>query len=149
MKMNASKCHLFVLGNKHEHMWARVGNDLIWESRTVKLLGITIDNELKFDEHISNICKKAQRKLTILMRLKKYLDFEKLRILFKTFFESQFKYCPLTWVFYSRGTNNKINRLQERALRFVYDDYSSSFDVLLKQDKSFTIHHYNIQTLLH
>ena len=50
-------------------------------------------------------------------------------------------------MFYSRGTNNKINRLQERALRFVYDDYSSSFHVLLKQDKSFTIHHYNIQTL--
>ena len=50
-------------------------------------------------------------------------------------------------MFYSRGTNNKVNRLQERALRFVYDDYSSSFDVLLKQDKSFTIHHYNIQTL--
>ena len=49
MKMNASKCHLFVSGNKYEHMWARVGNDLIWESRTVKLLGITIDNELKFD----------------------------------------------------------------------------------------------------
>ena len=49
MKMNASKCHLFVSGNKYEHMWARVGNDLIWESRTIKLLGITIDNELKFD----------------------------------------------------------------------------------------------------
>ena len=81
MKMNASKCHLFVSGNKYEHMWARVGSDLIWKSRTVKLLGITIDNELKFDVHISNICKKAQRKLTILMRLKKYLDFEKLRIL--------------------------------------------------------------------
>ena len=147
MKMNASKCHLFVSGNKHEHMWARIGNDLIWESKTVKLLGITIDNELKFDEHISNICKKADRKLTVLMRIKKYLDFEKLRILFKTFFESQFKYCPLTWMFYSRITNNKINRLQERALRFVYDDYLSSFDELLELDNSFTVHHYNIQTL--
>ena len=50
-------------------------------------------------------------------------------------------------MFYRRGTNNIINRLQKRAFRFVYDDYSSSFDVLLKQDKSFTIHHYNIQTL--
>ena len=128
-------------------MWARVGNDLIRESRTIKLLGITIDNKLKFDVHISNICKKAQRKLTILMRLKKYLDFEKLRILFKTFFEFQFKYCPLTWMFYSRSTNNKINKLQERAPSFVYDHYSSSFDVLLKQDKSFTIHHYKIQIL--
>ena len=42
----------FCFRNKYKHIWARVGNDLIWESRTVKLLGITIDNELKFDVHI-------------------------------------------------------------------------------------------------
>ena len=27
MKMNASKCHLFVSGNKHERMWAKIGDD--------------------------------------------------------------------------------------------------------------------------
>ena len=107
MKMNSGKCHLFVSGNKHENMWAKIGDDQIWESRTVKLLGITIDNELKFDEYISNVCKKAQRKLTVLTRIKKYLDFNKLRLLFKTFFDSQFKYCPLTWMFHSRTTSNK------------------------------------------
>ena len=69
MKMNSDKCHLIVSGNKHENMWAKIGHDQIWESRTVKLLGITIDNELKLDEYISNICKKAQRKLTVLTRI--------------------------------------------------------------------------------
>ena len=85
MKMNASKCHLFVSGNKHEHMWAKIGDDQISESRTVKLLGITIDNELKFDEYISNVRKKAQRELTVLTRIKKYLDFKILQLLLKTF----------------------------------------------------------------
>ena len=80
------------------------------------------------------------------MRIRKYLDFNK-RILFKGFFESQFKYCPLTWMFYSRNTDNKINLLHERALRLVYDDYKLSFDKLLEKDGSFTIHHFNIQTL--
>ena len=42
MKMNTGKCHLFVAGNKHEHMWAKRGDDQISESRTVKLLGVTI-----------------------------------------------------------------------------------------------------------
>ena len=36
---------------------------LVWESNNVKLLGITLDNNLKFDEHVSNICSKAMRKL--------------------------------------------------------------------------------------
>ena len=75
MKMNASKCHLFASLNNHEHMWAKIGDDQIWKSRTIKLLGVTIDNGLKFDEYISNVCKKAQRKLAVLTRIEKYLDF--------------------------------------------------------------------------
>ena len=51
MKMNAEKCHLFISGNKFEQMWVRIRDDMIWENRTVKLLGITIDNKLKFNEH--------------------------------------------------------------------------------------------------
>ena len=78
MKMNAGKCHLFVSGNKHGHMWAKIGDNQIWESRTVKLLGITIDNELKLDEYISNVCKKTQTKVTVLTRIKKYLGFNQL-----------------------------------------------------------------------
>ena len=86
-------------------MWAKIGDDKIWESRTVKLLGITIDSELKFDDHVSNVYMKAQRKLTVLTRKKNCMDFDKLRILFEAFFESQFKYCLLTWMFYSRTTS--------------------------------------------
>ena len=134
MKMNAENCHLFISGNKFEQMWVRIRDDMIWENRTVKLLGITIDNELKFDEHLTNICIKANRKLTVLTRMRKYLDFNKVRLLFKSFFESQFKYCPLTWMFYSRKTNNRINKLHERALRLVYSDYESTFEDLLTKD---------------
>ena len=65
------------------------------ESNTVKLLDVTTNNKLKFDERTSNVCIKAQRKLTVLIRIRKYLDFNNLRILFKIFFESQFKYCLL------------------------------------------------------
>ena len=53
MKMNSDKGHLFISGHKFQHLWAKTGNDKIWETRTVKLLGITIDNDLKFDEHLN------------------------------------------------------------------------------------------------
>ena len=145
MKMNASKWNLFASENKHEHMWAKIGDDQIWESGTIKLLDITIDNELKFDEYISNVCKKAQRKLTVQTRIKIYRDFKILRLLFETFFDSQFKYCPLTWMFYSRTTNNKTNKLHEKALRLVYDDCVSTFEELLEKDNWFSVHHCNIQ----
>ena len=113
-------------------------------------MGVTIDNDLKFNEHVSNICLNANRKLSALTRMAKYLNFKNKRVLYKAFsaFESQFKYCPLVWMFHSRTLNNKINRLHERALRIVYNDYITSFDDLLIKDRSFTVHHRNIQFLL-
>ena len=51
-------------------------------------------------------------------------------------------------MFHSRLTNNKINRLHERALRAIYDDYISTFDQLLAMSQSFCIHHQNIQRFL-
>ena len=50
-------------------------------------------------------------------------------------------------MFYSRTTNNKINKLHERALRLVYDYYVSTFEELLEKGNSFAVHRYNIQTL--
>ena len=49
-------------------------------------------------------------------------------------------------MFCSNSANNKTNKLQERALRIVYDGYNSIFEEILTEDGSFTIHHQNIQT---
>ena len=63
------------------------------------------------------------------------------KILVKSFFESQFGYCPLVWMFYSRETNIKINRLHGQALRIIYKDNTSTFEELLEKDNSFSVHH--------
>ena len=78
--------------------------------------------------------------------MRNVLTFEQRRVVFKSFFESQFKYCPLIWMFCSREANNKINKLHERALRIVYEDNISTFEELLEKENSFSIHHQNIQT---
>ena len=65
----------------------------------------------------------------------------------KAFIESQFGYCPLILMFHSRSVNDKINHLHERSPRIVYKDNISSFEDLLKKDRSFTIHQRNIQSL--
>ena len=50
-------------------------------------------------------------------------------------------------MFHSRSLNNKRNSLHKRALGITYGDRSSSFENLLKKDKSVSIHHRNIQAL--
>ena len=54
----------------------------------------------------------------------------------KAFTTSDFGYCPLVWMSHSRKLNSRVNKLHERSLRTVYQDYASSFTELLEKDNS-------------
>ena len=143
MKLNEGKCHFLTSGSP-EHLWVKVGKEMIWESQSEKLLGMTVDKNLNFNLHLRLLCKKVSQKVSALARIVSILPFQKRHIILKTFIESQFSYCPLVWMFCSRTMNNKINHIHERALRLVYQDYSTTFEDLLKKDNSLTFHQRNI-----
>ena len=146
IQMNPEKCHLLVC-NHTKDVSIILENEIIDSSDSVKLLGITIDNKLNFNEHVSKLCKKASSKLHALARISNFMSQDKLRLLLKSFIESQFGYCPLVWMFHSRTLNTRINRLHERGLRLVYKDSHLTFEELLRKDNSFTIHYRNLQKL--
>ena len=60
MKSNTDKCHLFIVNNQNKDI--KIGNDMITSEASVKLLGITIDNKFKLNEHVDKICKRANDK---------------------------------------------------------------------------------------
>ena len=119
MKLNPDKCHFLLAGSTPELLWAKVGEEKIWESSQEKLLGLVIDKKLNFNSHLSKICKKVSTKVTALARMVKIIPFEKKKLLMNAFIDSQFSYCPLLWMFCSRKINRKINYIHERALRLV------------------------------
>ena len=122
-KVNDDKCHLVT--NHDQDISLMIGKELTKGSKSVKLLRITVDNKLNFNEHATKDCDKVSQKLHILARVATYMNADKLRRLMK---ESQFNYCPLVWMFHSRTLNNRINRLHKRALQLVYiNDHSSFF----------------------
>ena len=96
---------------------------------------------------MSKTCSKANRKLNVLSRMRSFLSVEKRIIIFKSFIESQFKYCPLTWMFCSRKSNNKINRQHERSLRIVNNNFESTYEELLSHNNCYSIHDQNIHRL--
>ena len=57
--------------------------------------GITTDKDLKFDDHVNGLYKKAYPKLNALARLTPYMDVEKRRIIMKAFIDTQFGYYLL------------------------------------------------------
>ena len=95
---------------------------------------------MTFNAHIDEICKKAGQKMNGLSRVIPYMNITKRRSILNKFFMSQFNYCPLTWMCHSHAKNNKINHLQERCLRIIYDNKASTFEQLLEKDSSVSIH---------
>ena len=149
MKLNADKCHLLVLGQRcDDSVTVKIGNTDVVNSSEEKLLGVHIDSKLSFDHHVSKLCQKASNKLYALARISPYMDQNKLRNLMRAFITSQFQYCPLIWMFHSRQLNQKINKIQERALRITYKDTESTYSELLQKDCAVTIHTKNLQILM-
>ena len=80
---------------------------------SIKVLGVTLDDKLKFDKHIREVCTKASRQINALKRVSKYLD-ENCRIMiYKTFISSNFNHCPVSWMFRGKTNLNELEKLQE------------------------------------
>ncbi len=52
------------------------GTEIKFE-KEVKHLGITIDEKLRFDTHVNNLCKKAARQINVMYRFKGIFDLKK------------------------------------------------------------------------
>ena len=99
--------------------------------RTIPKLG-SIDHKLTFDNHISELCKHASRKIHALARVTPFMNISKGCILMNAIFRSQFSYYPLIWMCCSRINNRKINSLRELCRQMIYQDKQYSFEQLLK-----------------
>ena len=60
---------------------------------------------------------------------------------------SNFDYCPLVWFISSAKSLNKVENLQKRALRFLQNDYHSSYETLLHKSGKTTVNVQNLRNL--
>ena len=133
MKANPDKFQAIAIGKRthDKNPVFNIGSVSIPCEETVKLLGIEIDFQLKFDTHIKNLCKKSSQQLNVLKRIGKYLSQQNKITIFHTFIISNFNFCPLIWHFCSRENTKKMEKIQERALRFIFDDCDGEPEELL------------------
>ena len=97
----------------------------------IDVLGVCIDGKLNFNEHVCRICSKASAQISAQQRLTGLLDYPSRKAIYTRFIASNFNYCPLVWFFTSRESIDKIDKIQERAIRFVLKDHISDYTNLL------------------
>ena len=107
MKGKTDKYHLLL--SKDESSETDIGSSIIESSTCEKLLGIKIDPKLRFDDHIQDLCNKANKKLRALARVTPYMNLQKRKVLMNAFFNKQFNYCPLIGCFVAVRMTIKLN----------------------------------------
>ena len=98
MMANPRKFQYMLLA-KHKPLKIEIEGFQLESAKSVNLLGITIDHNLTFDTHISNICKTASAKVKSLSRIRNALDEKQAKLLYNSFILSQFNYCSIIWMF--------------------------------------------------
>ena len=82
----------------------------IKQVQDLKLLGVVIDQDLNFLQHISTLCKKASMRVEVLMRLRKLIPVKAAILPFLTI-------LGILWHFSKESDSNKIERINECGLR--------------------------------
>ena len=96
MKANPDKFHLMLLSPSpvEKQVLELCDGTILISEAAVTVLGVTIDDNLSFNEHISVCFTKAARQLNALARNAKCLDVRSRKTIHKSFIMSNFNYCP-------------------------------------------------------
>ena len=97
LRFNAGKCKCMHLGkNNIEHQYSMSGTD-IENVKHEKDLGVTFDNELKFNEHISLKVKKANQAVGMIKNTFTCMDSEIFIPLYKSYVRPHIEYASVIW----------------------------------------------------
>ena len=147
MIVNPDKFQAIVVkrNNKMKDSYSlNINQEVINSENSVKLLGVEIDNKLSFEKHIFTLVKKASNQLNAIIRIQKFMGFKEKEILLNSFVYSYFNYCPLVWHFCS---SKSVKKIQEQALRILYNDFSSDYESILNKSEKSTMETKRLRTL--
>ena len=122
LRFNTDKCHILTIGKieniKHTHNYELFGNRLDHVFEEVDL-GVTIDYELRFEEHISKKVSKANSIAGLIRRSFAHLDGDLFNRLYKTFVRPHLEYAQAVWSPASQKLIDMLENVQIRATKMV------------------------------
>ena len=134
MSTSRENQHKFVFDNWH-------AISLLWTQRILtrvqakNVLGIIIDEQLKWHEHNDKQCKTISSRIGLLRRARDFVTQDILKTMYNSLVLPHFNYCSTVWHNFSVEHIDKLYKLQKRAARVItrsnYDIRSSQIFTLL------------------
>ena len=138
MELNATKTKFMVVNFTNNFQFntrIKLGETLLEEVKECRLLGLTLTNQLSWQQNTQNIVKKANTRMIILQKLYEFnLPADEMLGIYILFIRCMVEYCCVVW--HSSITVEEscsIERVQKTALRIIlrenYTDYSSALQL--------------------
>ena len=105
---NLGKPHSIVIGDKK-----------ITRVKHTAYLGVHLDESLKWDEHINQLCSKISRAISGLRQARDFVSTDVLKMIYNALIQPHFDYCDAVWGNLSSGLAARSQRLQNRAARII------------------------------
>ena len=107
-----------------------IGDTKVELANSLKILGVTIDNELTYRVHISNMLKKVYAKIGALRRLKRLMPHNVSLSLYKAYLLPHLEYCSPLLIGINKTLSSKLESASKYALKTLlhlgnYLDYDT------------------------
>ena len=136
LRFNPDKCHILSLGKfdniKYAHSYNVYGNEIdhVFEEKD---LGIIIDSELRFEEHIGKKIRVANALVGQIRRSFSYLDCDTFRRIYAAFVRPHLEYGQAIWSPFRMKYIRAIENVQIRATKLVDGLGNTDYENRLKR----------------
>ena len=136
--VNPSKSNFITISTRHhvsnlQNISIYLNNQKLQQCSSTSLLGVHIDENLTFHQHIQSLNSKISSKISLLHRLRQILPQQSLNTIYLTTVQSLFDYCITVWGPSSKTNITSLQKLQNRCARAVTGifDYNISVSSLI------------------
>ena len=122
LEFNTDKCHVLTLGKFENIRYTKryeLNGEVLEHVFDEKDLGVTIDSELKFSDHLNMKVNKANSMAGLIRRSFDYLDGSLFRQLYTALVRPHLEYCQTVWAPHLQKDVNTIESVQRRATKLV------------------------------
>ena len=120
LALNTKKTHFMIFGtNANSVVKIKINDNEIQRVKSIKFLGVTIDEDLKWKNHVNNILCIISRNIGIMNRMKDFLPEHVLILLYNSLILPYLNYCNINWGSCNKYLLDRIYKLQKRAIRIL------------------------------
>ena len=159
LSLNLKKTNYMLLGTRNKTNQFKdkfnlsINDTELDEVNAFKFLGVTVDQNLTWKNHIDELAKKCSSRIGILYKVRQFLPESALLSLYYTLFLSHINYGITAWSSAGSVDKNRLHVLQKRALRAVsnsgYRSHSNPLFIKYDQLKIADLCNLNIGTFMY